>query len=54
MRHLFEIFVTSNEDWMQSSLVINSRNRQARKRRGTYVWKLMKDLIEKPLSYNQK
>ena len=50
MRHLFEMFVTSHEDWMQSSLVLNSRNKAARRRRGTYVWKMMKDLIAAPLS----
>ena len=50
MRHLFEMFVTSDEDWMQSSLVLNSRTRAARRRRGTYVWRTMQELIEKPLS----
>ena len=50
MRHLFEMFVTSDEDWMNSSLVVNSRNKASRRRRGTYVWKLMKDLIAQPVS----
>ncbi|CAE6966858.1 unnamed protein product, partial [Symbiodinium sp. CCMP2592] len=39
LRHLFEVFVSAGEDWLQSSIVINSRSKTAKRRRGKFVWK---------------
>ena len=38
MRHMHEMFISSGEDWMTSSLVMNARRRNGRKKQGTYIW----------------
>ena len=39
MRHLFEVFLTSGENWMRSNIVMNARSKSRRQRSGRYVWK---------------
>ena len=50
MRHLFEVFVSSNENWLQSSIVLNSRKKLAKRRRGKFIWITVEDLIKKQLA----
>ena len=44
MRQMFEIFVQSNENWMESSVVQLARSAKRRKRAGKYVWVRYLDL----------
>ncbi|OLQ04185.1 hypothetical protein AK812_SmicGene12728 [Symbiodinium microadriaticum] len=43
VRHLFEVFVSSNENWLQSSIVLNSRKKLAKRRRGKFIWITVED-----------
>ena len=49
MRHLFEIWTSAEEDWNVSSIVINARSKNAKRRRGRFVWKTFEDLAKEPL-----
>ena len=41
---LYEDFLSAGEDWLQSSLVINSSRKVSSKRRGKYRMSMYKDL----------
>ena len=50
MRMMYEMFITSNEDWMQSSIMMNVKSKTKGKRRGKHVWKKYIELVEEPLT----
>ena len=50
LRHLFEIFISAGENWMESSIVINARSKTAKRRRGKFVWKKYCDLVTECLA----
>ena len=50
MRSMYEMFLTSSEDWMQSSIMVNIRNRQKGKKTGKFVWKKFETLRDELLS----
>ena len=52
MRHIFEIFMTCQGDWMRSSLVYSYRQSSVSKRVGAFVWVTLKDLKAEYLGYN--
>ncbi|OLP84237.1 hypothetical protein AK812_SmicGene34908 [Symbiodinium microadriaticum] len=47
LRHLFraKVWTSSNEEWMESSIVINARSKTAKRRRGKFVWKKYCDIV---------
>ncbi|CAJ1459280.1 unnamed protein product, partial [Effrenium voratum] len=45
MRHLFEMYISSGENWLRSSLVLNCRSSSKNTRFGKYVWKTYADLV---------
>ena len=49
MRHFYEMFLSANEDWQQSSVVYNARRRSGKKKCGKFIWKMMKTLKEEYL-----
>ncbi|CAE7195431.1 TEX13C [Symbiodinium sp. CCMP2592] len=38
LRHLFEVFVSAGENWLESSIVLNARRKNANRRRGKFIW----------------
>ena len=44
MGQLYEEYLSSNEDWMSSSLVVNADRKLSSRRRGKYRMVMMKDL----------
>ena len=44
MAKLYEQWISSNEDWMLSSLVVNNAKSSSTRRRGRYVMKTFKQL----------
>ena len=47
LAQLFEDFVSSNEDWFQSSVYINVHRSSTSRRRGTYRMMMFKDMKER-------
>ncbi|CAE7025856.1 unnamed protein product [Symbiodinium sp. KB8] len=45
LRHLFEVWTSAKEEWMESSIVVNARSKTAKRRRGKFVWKKYCDLL---------
>ena len=45
MKHYYEVVLSSSEDWMQSSIMLNLSHKKRGKRSGKYVWKRLCDLI---------
>ncbi|CAE7323279.1 unnamed protein product [Symbiodinium sp. CCMP2592] len=39
MRHMYEMWISSGCDWLQSSIVLNAKKRNNTRRTGRYVWK---------------
>ena len=54
MKHYYEIFLSANEDWMQSSVMLNLRHAKKGKRSGKYVWKRYVDLVAQSLNRKLK
>ena len=52
MRHFFEMYLTSNGNWEESSVMYNARRRSGKKRCGKYVWKRLMDLKQQCLAPN--
>jgi hypothetical protein len=44
---LFEDYITSGENWLQSSIYINATRTDLTEKKGTYVVVTFKDLVEK-------
>ena len=49
MRNFYEMFLSANEDWEQSSIMYNARRRAGKKKCGKFVWKMLKTLKEEYL-----
>ena len=45
MKHFYEMFLTANENWAQSSVMLNLRTANKKKKMGKYVWKRYIDLV---------
>ena len=52
LRHLFEVFVSAGENWLESSIVLNARRKNASRRRGKFIWITFEDLAKKYLALN--
>ena len=50
MRHFYEMYVSANENWLQSSVMVNIRNSSKGKKTGKYVWKQWQKLAEECFS----
>ena len=49
MKHFYEMFLTSGENWGKSSAMINLRSNNKKKKLGKYVWKRFIDLVAEQL-----
>ena len=49
MKHFYEMFLSANEKWAESSIMINMRKRKGKKKVGKYVWKKLETLKEQSL-----
>ena len=49
MRHFYEVFLASGEDWSKSTVVMNARQRSGKKKFGRYVWKKFETLVQETL-----
>ena len=46
MKHFYEVFISSQEDWMNSSIMINVSHKKKGKRKGKHVWKKFEELVQ--------
>ena len=46
MKHYYEVFISSQEDWMSSSIMVNVLHKKNKKRKGKNVWRKFEDLVK--------
>ena len=46
MRHLYEQFITSGENWLESAIMLNVRSKKKGVRHGCHVWKKHSAVVE--------
>ena len=51
MRHMFEMYITAGENWMESSNMVNIRNSSRGQKKGRYVWVTWQALADKFLAF---
>ena len=54
MRHLFEQFLSSDGNWMNSAIMLNVRSKKKGTRHGCYVWLKFEDVKQKCLGQDAK
>ena len=53
MRHMYEMWISCDCDWMQSSIVLNAKKSNRTKRTGKHVWKRF-DALKSELPISNK
>ena len=53
MRFLFEQFLTANENWQQSAIMMNVRQKKKGSRHGKHVWKRFEQVVAEQLACNR-
>ena len=50
MRFMFEQFLTADENWQQSAIMMNVRQKKKGSRHGKYVWKRYDHVVTEQLA----
>lgn len=50
MRHLYEMWLSADGDWGQSSLMVNLKNKKGTSKKGVHVWKKFCTLVAECLA----